>query len=110
MPAALHLKLGIDSFVTLIHHPNAVTEQVTLLVGTVGVWDSRIAVVDDDVTFKQLRADARYALQWRLGTLRNLTKPRSITRHIWRCLFSSAETVDYRFCRSASTSTRKSFG
>ena len=76
MPA-LHLKLGTDPFATTIHHLNAVTEQATLPVGTVVVWDSRIAVVDDGVTFKQLRADAHYALQWQQGTPRNLTKPQA---------------------------------
>ena len=74
---ALHLKLGTDPFAPTMHHLNAVTERTALPLGTVVVWDSRIAVVDDGVTFEQLRADARYTLQWQQGTPRNLTKPQA---------------------------------
>ena len=76
MPA-LHLKLGTDPFAPVMYHLNAVAEQPALPVGTVVVWDSRIAVVDDGVTFEQLRVDAHYALQWQQGTPRNFIKPQA---------------------------------
>ncbi|MBO2010483.1 hypothetical protein [Hymenobacter negativus] len=74
MPA-LHFVLGTDPFANYIHRFDVVAAQQPLPAGTVLVWDSRIAVVDDGVTLTQLRSNPQYALKWQRGIPRNLTKP-----------------------------------
>jgi hypothetical protein len=76
MPA-LHYQLGTDPFGPNTRRPDALLNGEPLPVGTVVVWDSRIAVMDYMLTLAALRKDARYVLQWQQGMPRNLTKPQA---------------------------------